>query len=226
MYLRASMWHDPVVTVVNGFGRRAGFRMQLEAYGSIPDSNKRPDSFAVSPDGTMELAIDVRTCLVTSPTNCLKASRLPGYAADQGAIMKLRDWIQPTQAAGQSFIPVCVEEGGRLGDGTHRVIDLFSLPLNSTTTDKGAFKTYALQRLHLTNLRGVARVINALKPIPANPHVVVFPTSYELAPPPPRPQAHARAPVLPISRPQWAMAIEVISRVAANQSSRRDPGVP
>ena len=49
--------------------------MQMEAHGSVPDTQKRPDNFAVSPDGTMQIAVDVRTCLVTSPTNCKKAAQ-------------------------------------------------------------------------------------------------------------------------------------------------------
>jgi hypothetical protein len=200
--------------------------MQIEAYGSIPDSNKRPDSFAVSPDGTLELAIDVRTCLTTSPTNCVKAAQSPYYAADQGTTLKMRDWGAPTQAAGISFLPFCVEEGGRLGESSLRLLDFFSLSLNSTSSDGAAFKTYALQRIHLTNQRGVARIINALKPIPSNPHVVSLPANYELAPPPPRPQAHARVPTPLSSRPQWAAVASSTTEAATNQSSNRFPGEP
>ena len=221
---RASLWHHPVVTTLNDLGRRGGFKMQMEAYGSIPNSNKRPDNFAVSPDGTLELAIDVRTCLVTSPTNCLRAARSPFYAADQGAVLKMRDWTPPTQAAGIPFLPFCVEEGGRLGDSSHRLLDLFSMSLNSTSADKGAFKTYALQRIHITSQRGVARIINALKPIPSDPHVVAFPTNYELAPPPPRSQTHARVPVPPSPRPQWATAADMNTKAAPSKSSRHPEG--
>ena len=54
--------------------------------------------------------------------------------------------------------------------------------MNTTVSDKSAFKTYSLQRIHLSNQRGVARIINALKPIPSDPHVAVSSTNYELAP--------------------------------------------
>ena len=227
MPLRSSLWHDPVVTVVNGLGRKAGFRMQIEAYGSIPDSNKRPDSFAVSPDGAIELAIDVRTCGVTCPTNCLSAARSPCYAADQGCTLKMRAWVPPIQSAGLSFLPFPVEEGGRLGDPCYRLLDLFSLSMNTTVSDKSAFKTYALQRIHLTNQRGVARIINALKPIPSDPHVVVSSTNYELAPPPPRPQAHAsRAPIPHPPRPPWAATSCSSTEAEFLRSSSVVSGVP
>jgi hypothetical protein len=110
---RASLWHDPLVTVINEIGRRAGFRMQIEAYGSVPDTNKRPDNFAVSPDGFLQLVIDVRTCLASSPTNCRRAAQTPCFAADQGTDIKRRDWLPVTNPAGFSLVPFCAEEGGR-----------------------------------------------------------------------------------------------------------------
>jgi hypothetical protein len=84
------------------------------------------------------------------------------------------------------------------------LLDLFSVSLNSTSLDKETFKTFALRRLHITNQRGIARVINSLKPIPADPHVVSQPTTYELAPPPPRPQAQTKAAAPLPRRPPWA----------------------
>jgi len=225
MPIRTSLWHDPIVTVLNDIGRRAGFRMQIEAYGTVPDTNKRPDNFAVSPDGFLQLVIDVRTCLVTSPTNCKKAAHSPCYAANQGTGLKMRDWLPVTQPAGLAIIPFCSEEGGRFGEACNQLLDLFSVSLNSTSLDKETFKTFALRRLHITNLRGVARVINSLKPIPADPHVVSHPASYELAPPPPRPQAQARPAAPPILRPPWATPKgEITGR--KNFSSPQTPHVP
>jgi hypothetical protein len=223
MHARSSLWHDAIVTVLNEIGRRAGFQMQIEAYGSVPDTNKRPDNFAVSPDGFLQLVIDVRTCLVTSPTNCNKAAQTPGVAADLGTGLKMRDWLPVTQPAGFALIPFCVEEGGRFGEGCNQLLDLFSLSLNSTSLDKEAFKTYALRRLHITNQRGVARVINALKPIPSDPHVVSHPTTYELAPPPARPQSQARAPAAPPHRLPWATPAE---SVTGTRRSSPDPPTP
>ena len=214
MPVRTSLWHDPIVTVLNDIGRRAGFRMQLEAYGSVPDSNKRPDNFAVNPDGTLQIVIDVRTCSVTSPTNCTRAAQTPCYAADQGTSIKMRDWLPVAQPAGFAVIPVCVEEGGRFGEGCNQLLNLFSVSLNSTSPDKDTFKTFALRRLHITNQRGVARIINSLKPIPADPHIVSHPTKYELPPPPPRQQAQARATAPPPFRPSWAQASEINGRTA------------
>ncbi len=123
------------------------------------------------------------------------------------------------------MIPFCVEEGGRFGEGCGRLIDLFSVSLGSLTSDKLAFKTFALRRLHITNQRGVARVVNALKAIPADPHIVVTPTTYELAPPPPLPKTRARAPTPCAFRPDWATSRGDLA-AATGQNSRKSPGVP
>ena len=199
--------------------------MQMEAHGSVSGTGKRPDNFAVSPDGSAQVAIDVRTCVTTSPTNCAKAAQSPCYAADQGSAIKLQSWLPFTEPAGLSFVPFCVEEGGRFGDGCHFLIDLFASSLNSLTSTKEAFKTYALNRLHLANQRGVARVINALKPIPTDPHVVVTPTTYELAPPPPRPQPQAAPPSSssPSRRPLWAFPPIEAQPKTKQQASRNNP---
>lgn len=178
--------------------------MQMEAHGSVPDTQKRPDNFAVSPDGTMQIAVDVRTCVVTSPTNCKRAAQSPYYASDQGAAIKEHSWLRFTDPGGLSFVPFCVEEGGRFGDSCLFLLDRFASVLSSIDSAKETFKTFVLSHLHLTNQRGVARVINALRPIPADSHVVIAPTTYELPPPPPRPQPQTSAPAPPPRRPPWA----------------------
>jgi hypothetical protein len=204
MPFRADLWHNPLVVTLNDIGRRGGFRMQMEAHGSVPDTQKRPDNFAVNPDGTIQIAIDVRTCVTTSPTNCIKAAQAPFYAADQGTAIKERSWLRYTDPGGLSFVPFCVEDGGRFGDTCLDLLDRFASAMSSLDSAKQTFKTFALFSLHLTNQRGVARVINALRPIAADPHVVTAPTTYELPPPPPRPQLHSSAPTPPPRRPRWA----------------------
>ena len=203
---RTKLWHDPLVKLIDDIGRKCGLNMKMEAYGSVPETGKRPDNLATSPDGAHQTIVDVRTCLVTSPTNCMRAAQTPGIAADLGAAEKMRAWIPVAHPEGFSVIAFCVEEGGRFGVGCETLLDRFSQFLTTTGPDRAAFKTSALQRLHLTNQRGIARVINAMKPLPSDPHVCSFPASYELAPPPPRPQIHitTRPTTRATARPEWA----------------------
>jgi hypothetical protein len=228
MPFRADLWHNPLVVALNDSGRRSGFRMQMEAYGSVPDTQKRPDNFAVSSDGTIQIAVDVRTCVTTSPTNCRKAAQSPFYAADQGTAIKEHNWLRYTDPGGLSFVPFCVEDGGRFGDSCLYLVDRFASALNSLDSARGAFKTFALFCLHITNQRGVARVINALRPIPADPHVVVSPTTYQLPPPPPRPQPQASAPAPPPRRPTWAFSSNGTSlrQESFQPSSPNNPSAP
>ena len=166
--------------------------------------------------------VDVRTCIVTSPTNCWASARTPGTAAALGAAEKARAWLPVAQ--GFSVYAFCVEEGGRFGEACERFLRHLSLPLTSTNSDRAAFMTYALQHLHITNQRGIARVINALKPIPAGPHVCSHPTFYELAVPPARPQVQVRTSA-PISfHPPWAAAPNAESpSVSASEALTNPP---
>ena len=189
---RTKLWHDRIVSVLLFLARRVGARVLIEPSRSVPDSSKRPDLIITSPDDSYEIIVDVRTCLVSSPSEVKKASQIPGASADAGATEKIRAWAPAASTAGFAFVPFCVEEGGRFGDPCLRLIDFLSLFLNSSESDRSAFRAFALQRLHLANQRGVAKVIHELQPALRGPHIFPSPTYYDLPPPPPypRPQIH------------------------------------
>ncbi len=188
---RTLYWHDSVVRVFAGLARRAGWRVQIEPHHAVDGTGKRPDLILTSPDEGRQIIVDVRTCLVSSPTNCKRAAEIPGTAADLGATEKRRNWSGPAHSAGFEVAPICVEEGGRLGEACLALIMDLSRTLSTSESDRAAFRTFALQRVHMASQRGIARIINELAPIRHGPHVIPGPTYFELAPPPPRPQTQA-----------------------------------
>ena len=145
--------------------------MRVEPYGAIDNSNIRPDITIQLDDPFCCLHLDVRTCDPLLKSFLPQSCESSGIAADAGALDKDRHWQQAVQLQGDSFIPLCHEFPGLIGqDALLLLSQSVSLlldhaggtPLCSRSTKaRDAFRTHWLQRLHMTNTRGAADVILA-----------------------------------------------------------------
>ena len=121
-------------------------------------------------DGTEEAhphLLDVRTCVAAGARGyALKqAATRRGSAAELGEHAKVRKWDMEARSQGYRFLSLCIEEGGRLGDGFKQFLD----PKLWCVKHPASFRAFARNHVHITNLKAVTRVIqvNAQILIPA-----------------------------------------------------------
>lgn len=168
-------WHDKTVSAAAGILRRYGVPHRAEPRGLIPFSDMRPDVM-VRPtprdddDGTEEAhphLLDVRTCVAAGARGYAlrQAAERRGSAADLGEQAKVRKWDMEARSQGYRFLSLCIEEGGRLGDGFKQFLD----PKLWCVKHPASFRAFARNHVHITNLKAVTRVIqvNAQILIPA-----------------------------------------------------------
>ena len=161
------------------------------------DTGQRPDVSVTLEDSLQHLHLDIRTCDPLLKRHVKNCSHQMGYAATSGANDKDAKWIGHTLAQGDMFQAICHEHPGRMGDGAIAALDRAASRFAPTIPQRNAFKTYWLQRLHMTNTRGVAELIFQQMPFCEGDEVIPpfavpspFPTTMELAHPNPRPISH------------------------------------
>ncbi len=64
------------------------------------------------------------------------------------------------RSQGDNFLAICHEHPGIISDGALALLDSAAGKFSPTATGRAAFKTYWLQRLHITNTRGTADLLN------------------------------------------------------------------
>ena len=143
--------------------------MRVEPYGAIDNSNIRPDITIQLDDPFCCLHLDVRTCDPLLKSFLPQSCESSGIAADAGALDKDRHWQQAVQLQGDSFIPLCHEFPGLIGQGALQLLDRAAARYSPSTKARDAFRTYWLQRLHMTNTRGAADVILARRTLSTHP---------------------------------------------------------
>lgn len=124
-------------------------------------TNKRTDILFTSP-ATGETAIgDVRTALSTHPPSLSVASEVAGHAAHLAQLKKERAWEEVAFYSSSHFVPLAVEDGGRLGPALLNLIEeaTFTSSTSASGSSVAALRTYARQRLHACNARGIAKTI-------------------------------------------------------------------
>jgi len=146
------------------------------------NSGKRPD-LVVFMDLYNKLT-DVRTVAGADSRYCSTAASVPGHGAVWGAAQKNEAWLELAQRQGDTFIPLCHEAGGRLGAQALDFLDELSSAAGGSQSDRVAFKTYALQRLHAATFRGVAMLINSRPVLRTGPEVPSERGELPLPPPP------------------------------------------
>ena len=101
-----------------------------------------------------KLFLDVRTVIPTMPSYLRNGLPQPGAAAEAEARKKIDKYSQRCQVQGDSFAPIVIEDGGRLGP---HLTDLLFQISSSLTEDGGGkgFDMYWRQRLATRNLRGL-----------------------------------------------------------------------
>ena len=190
--LRARLWHDPIARILTRIAKAANIicHYELAGFMSSSNSNKRPDVvFYIETTGQAHI-VDVRTNDVTIHNWCKKSALTPGYANDQGMLLKNKKWQALSAAQNDHFLAFGIEVGGRLHPASDNFIRRLSFSAGGTASEQAAFRTWALQRLHCTSQRGVARIIRHRAPINMGPRQV-DPRGYRnlgfLPPPPPLP---------------------------------------
>jgi len=162
---RTSVWHDGLVRSISHVLRSFGVTHRVEPTGIVPLRDLRPD-LLVSPDPESEAQgdtlLDVRTCISTNKDQLHHASVNSGHAASQGEAYKNAKWHQPASDQGCVFVPIRVEEGGRLGEACRGFLASICSRLQASgepSFNRRAFMAFALNHIQLTNFKAVARVI-------------------------------------------------------------------
>ena len=185
----------------------------------VADSNKRPDVIihavpACAPaPACAPVWTDIITVTPTSSTNCVEAALIPGAAATRGDALKGAGWNALAASQGATFFALSFESHGRLGEPAFALLSQQANASGPTVAEhsgwlqcKMQIMRWALTLLHVTNMRGVAAVICANRPIPAGPRLLC-PVIDAAAPRPGRRSvalAHDRPPG-PAS-PPWGLA--------------------
>ena len=190
---RTKLLHDRLRDVWIRLFKHAGFITTREPHGVMQDSNKRPDIAVMLDDIMHYLMLDVRTCDPLKNPEVNTCSYVPGHAADLGATTKDNDWLDLVTQQGDLFQALCHEHPGRIGTVALYALNRAATKFAQTLPQRNAFKTYWLQRLHVTNTRGVADVIIQRLPFEdqifapyttpdslphmaqSNPHPIAFP---------------------------------------------------
>ena len=126
--------------------------------------NKRPDISVLLDDELCSLFLDVRTCDPLLKSCFKQCCQTQGHASNLGAISKDRDWANISSAQGDQFQPICHEHPGFIGEGALALLDRAAARYATTMPQRNAFKTFWLQRIHLTNTRGTANLIISRMP--------------------------------------------------------------
>jgi hypothetical protein len=156
---RTKLWHDPLRDIWLKVFRHAGFTAVKEPTNVIRDSEKRPDVSVTLVDSLQLLHLDIRTCDPLTKQHVRKCSQQPGFAANAGAAEKDRAWLGFTAAQGDLFQAICHEHPGRIGEGALAALERAAAQFAQSEAQRTAFRVYWLQRLHITNTRGVADLI-------------------------------------------------------------------
>ena len=187
---RSTIWHDPLVRFWHRLFKMVGWKCGMEVSNLMLTSGKRPDVVRYMP--TSNVLTDVRTIAAAHTKYCKMAACIPGHGADWGAGEKNDKWEEEARHQGDTFIPLCHEVGGRLGEPAKDLVDLLARSAG-VGPEREAFKTYALQRLRALTFSGVARIILARPPFRTGPEVPPARGALPLASPPPRPAHRGRS---------------------------------
>ena len=174
---RTKYLHDPIVRLWVRLLRHAGYTVILEPTGYVFTNNKRPDFIIIQRNGS-QLFVDVRTCDPLLKANLDQCCANPGYAAQLGVKEKENDWLDLLKSQGDNFLAICHEHPGLISDGALALLDSAAEKFSSTTTGRAAFKAYWLPRLHITNLRGTADILNCKLPFAAELPISSQPISH------------------------------------------------
>jgi hypothetical protein len=166
---RRRLHHDKLVLIWERALRHAGFTILHEPSGHLLLSEKRPDSIIV--DGN-EKFLDVRTCDpllrdTSSPSASTMFERcvdVPGTAAIHGARLKDTAWKDLVEAQGDSFLPLCHEMPGFIGEAALVLLNQAAARFSPAQPQRNAFTAFWLMRLHIANIRGVADTIQESLP--------------------------------------------------------------
>lgn len=170
---RTQDWHDPLVRVYYNMAKNAGLDCSHEPEGAVANSGKRPDLTVTVADGReVSWWGDVRTCVSSLAQSCGFYSRYPGGPSDHGATDKHRAWDMLAASNNTRVVPLCHEDGGRMGNESHDFIVRLAVAAGLHEADRRAFITYWTQRLCITNQKGIAKVLDKMRPITAAPHVL------------------------------------------------------
>lgn len=129
----------------------------------LDGSEMRPDLIIEFEDGTC-LFIDLRTCDPLLSNVIDRCGSEPGHAALDGANAKEKKWKNALATQGDLFLPICHERGGLIGDAALTLLDQAAEKYSPLCRGRAAFKAFWLPRLHVTNARGTADVLNAKLP--------------------------------------------------------------
>ena len=97
---------------------------------------------------------------------------IPGAAATRGDALKGAGWNALAASQGATFFALSFESHGRLGEPAFAFLSQLANASGSTVAERSGFMRWALTLLHVTNMRGVAAVICANRPIPAGPRLL------------------------------------------------------
>jgi hypothetical protein len=190
---RTKYWHNPLTVIWNKLLIHANFITKHEPNKLMAGSNKRPDIAILYHDSSMKTLLDIRTCDVVMKSNVLACCQRPGHAAAFGVMAMDKAWLDRSRAQGDEFYPICHEGPGPgyIGVEALSLLDRASRKISSSLHAQIAYKTFWLQRLHMTNSKGVAAVI--LNRMPMSEHPISygeFPSpyaSFDMAHPNPHP---------------------------------------
>jgi hypothetical protein len=161
---RTKLLHDKLRDTWLRVLKSAGFDAKRESYNEMESCNKRPDISVLLDDELCSLFLDVRTCDPLLKSCFKQCCQTQGHASNLGAISKDRDWANISSAQGDQFQPICHEHPGFIGEGALALLDRAAARYATTMPQRNAFKTFWLQRIHLTNTRGTANLIISRMP--------------------------------------------------------------
>jgi hypothetical protein len=105
------------------------------------------------PDSGRTIIADVRTNDPTLAEHCVQCAQTPGYANDRGTADKNKKWLPVTTAQHDSFLPFCIEVGGRMSPESLDFLRALSFSAGGPPSDRAAFLTWSLQRVHCSSQR-------------------------------------------------------------------------
>jgi hypothetical protein len=162
--VRTKNHHDALTKIWAAASRSTGALVRIEPRGEMADGNKRADFMTTDEETMRNHFFDIRTCDPLLSHCVSRCSLHPGYAADLGVASKNRDWLEITHTQGDQFLAICHEQPGRIGEGALAYLGQLAARFSSTTSQRNAFRTFWLQRLHITNSRGSSDVILSRMP--------------------------------------------------------------
>ena len=168
---RTKYQHDKLVLIWERVLRHAGFQILHEPRGYLVLSGKRPDIII---EDKQCIFLDVRTCDPCLQSQVDNSITSPGSAADRGTNDKERAWLELVEAQGDSFMALCHESPGLIGDSGLGLLDRAAARYSSSNKQRSAFKAYWLMRLHITHTRGVAETLRHRFPFHDDSHLSHF----------------------------------------------------